>query len=110
MQKIIYDFRPAPSIEVNGHVFTLRMSDADIFDQALKISARYAKLSAKTPPAQVLKAVRECAAAVDEMLGEGAMAKISAGRPVRMADALNVMTLIAEAAARSYTEKLESYE
>ncbi len=110
MEKITYEFQPAPSLEVNGQAFELQMSDADIFDRALKIGAKYARINEKTPPAQVLKAVRECAGVVDEMLGEGAMRKISGGKPVRMADALRVMTLIAEAAARGYAEKLESYE
>ena len=38
------------------------------------------------------------------------MERISEGKPVRMADAVNLMLLIAGAAAKSYGKKLENYE
>lgn len=110
MEKITYEFHPVPAIEVNGQVFTLQMSDADIFDRAIAIQAKYKRLGKKPNPAKVMSAVKECSAVVDEMLGKGAMDRISGGKPVRMSDAINIMLLIAGAAAKSYGKKLESYE
>ncbi len=110
MEKITYEFQPTPSLEVNGHAFELQMSDADIFDRALAIKGKYRRLGKNPNPEKVMRAVRECSALVDGILGHGAMERISGGKPVRMADAVNLMLQIAGAAARSYGRKLESYE
>lgn len=110
MKKITIEFQPAPSLEVNGHTFELQMSDADIFDRAMLVQGKMRKMNAETPVKQIVKTIRECAAWIDEILGEGAMLKIANGKPVRMTDALKVMNAVAEAAAESYAEKLESYE
>lgn len=110
MNSITYEFQPAPTLEVNGHSFALQMSDVDIFERAAVIGARYQDIGAQSSNKQILKAIRECCGFVDEMLGEGAMKTIADGKPVRLHDALAVMNLVARAAAKSYVEKLESYD
>lgn len=109
MKSITLSF-DVPQIEVNGHVFELQKSDADIYEDALAIQAKYRGLDADDT-ASVLAAVKETAAYVDEILGEGAMRKISGGKPVSMKSALNAMVQIAQAAAESYVTGIqEKYE
>lgn len=110
MKEITYEFGPTPKLSVNGHVFDLQMSDADIFDRALKISDKYARLNKKSSIKQIMNAVKECAAIVDEVLGKGAMAQIAGGKPVSVRDSLRVMNMIIVEAASAYTGKLIDYE
>lgn len=110
MKEITYQFEPIPRLSVNGHVFELQMSDGDIFDRALQISAKYAKLDKDSDMKKIMKAVRECADIVDQVLGPGAMATIAGGRPVGVRDSLRLMNQIVTEAAGSYTDKLQAYE
>ncbi|MEA5017048.1 MAG: hypothetical protein VB099_21075 [Candidatus Limiplasma sp.] len=110
MKEITYQFEPVPKLSVNGHVFELQMSDGDIFDRAMKISEKYIKLNKDSSVKQIMKAVRECADIIDEILGPGAMAAIAQGRPVGVKDSLKLMNRIVTEAAGSYTERLKDYE
>ena len=110
MRKVEFTFQEPPQIDVCGHVFTLKMSDADIFDRALVLSEKYRSLNEKSPTKTIMKALKECAAIVDSILGDGAMSEIANGKPVCIADMLEVMTLITREAAASYAEKLNKYD
>ncbi len=109
MKEINFKFQPVPAIKVNGLVFEMRMSDADIFDRAQTLAKKYKTISKATTTAKILAGAKECAALVDEILGEGAMKKLTQGQPVRLTDALKLMNLIVDAAAASYTEKVAEY-
>jgi len=110
MRKVDFTFRETPKIEVCGHVYELKMSDADIFDRSLMLADKYRSLSEKSTTRTIMKALKECAAIVDNILGDGAMAEIANGKPVCINDMLEVMSLITREAAASYAEKVSSYD
>ena len=85
------------------------MSDADIFDRSLMLYDKYNSLTPTSPTRTILKALKECSATVDSILGEGAMAKISGGKPVCLTDQLSIMKLITTEAAASYADKVTAY-
>ncbi|MDO4541496.1 MAG: hypothetical protein Q4C00_01520 [Bacillota bacterium] len=109
MKKLTIEFEQ-PQIEVNGIVFDLQKSDGDIFQKAMDIEKKYEDLNADNEE-EVLAALREVTAYIDEMLGSGAMAKISGGKPIGMVKSIEVMSLIAQACYETYNEKIvEEYE
>lgn len=110
MLEVNYSFAPPTQIKVNGHVFTLQKSDAEIYDHALKLGDKYRKLNATTPPRTIMKAVQECVAIIDGILGDGAMKIISEGKSVCLTDTLAIMLLITERAIESYNGKLAAYD
>lgn len=112
MKEVNFTFQPPMSISVNGQVFEIKASDADIYERAVAVKERYSALigNEKASAGEIIEAVHGVSAVVDSILGAGAMAKIAAGHAVRVADALQVMCLILDAAAASYAEKLEGYE
>ncbi|NLI20779.1 MAG: hypothetical protein GX418_04445 [Clostridiales bacterium] len=115
MRKIDFQYQPTPALEImdrNGdyRTFELQVSDADLFDRALELAAKYRTLSRATPPRTVLKALKECTAVVDGILGEGAMVKLSCGKPLCIADALNLMAVITREGAAGYAERLGAYD
>jgi len=109
MRKVDFTFHETPKIEVCGHVYELKMSDAEIFDRALMLSDKYRALNEKSPTRTIMKALKECAAIVDSILGDGAMVEIADGKPVRIADMLELMALITREAAASYADKVIAY-
>lgn len=110
MEKINYEFQATPTIEVNGHIFELQASEADVFERALRMRALYGTIGKKTPLAKIMNAVTACGGVVDEILGDGAMKVITGGKPIRLSEAVEVMILIAQAASKSYAKRLEDYE
>lgn len=93
------------SIEVNGIVFTLLKSDADILDDALKLIDKSEKLDAKDQRA-VLENLHEMASYIDSILGEGALKKISGGAPVGFLKMQECMSVIVGAVYAAYQTSL----
>lgn len=100
MKSLTIEFNQ-PQIEINGIVFDLLKSDADIFEDAMKIVEKYKALDV-TDETAVLDAIRTMVGYVDTILGPGAMKQISGGRPVGIVKAQECMIIIARAAADSY--------
>jgi hypothetical protein len=114
MRKVSFQYQPAPTIEVqdrNGEyqAFELQASDADIFDRALELAAKYRKLKKDTKPSIVLKALKECTSIVNTILGDGSMTRLSCGKPLCISDALDLMAAITREASASYAERLGEY-
>lgn len=105
MRKITIDIEQ-PQIEVNGIVFDLQKSDADILEDALAIARKYESLDTADVEA-VVAAIHEVRDYVDAMLGKGALRKIAGGRPVSLVRAIEIMTEIAREAAASYSDHLK---
>lgn len=109
MRSLTIDF-DVPKIEINGIVFELQKSDADVMKDAILLANKYRRTDLSTEDA-VLEALGTICGYVDTILGEGAMKKISGGRPIGVNKALECMTLIAREAARSYSDTIaEDYE
>lgn len=94
-----------PQIEINGHVFDLLKSDGDILADAQEIQRRCTALDRNDADA-VLAAIKEICGYVDTILGEGAMQIISGGKPVSINKSIEVMLVIAQAAAETYQDYL----
>ncbi len=96
-----------PRIEINGQGFSLRMSDMELYARVQELLARCTELGDGLPdPARVLAAAGDAAALLDAALGEGAVARISGGRPVSLPLALEWLGALAREAAEHYTELL----
>lgn len=105
--KISFD---QPQIEVNGFVFDLLKSDADIFEDAMRIAEQYKDIDVTNKDA-VYAALKTMVGYVDTVLGDGAMKKISGGKPVSIAKAQECMIRIASAARDSYASAIsEKYD
>lgn len=105
--KIAFD---QPQIEVNGFVFDLLKSDADIFEDAMRIAEQYKDIDVTNKDA-VYAALKTMVGYVDTVLGDGAMKKISGGKPVSIAKAQECMIRIASAARDSYASAIsEKYD
>lgn len=92
-------------IKINGEIYTLLKSDADILDDAFKIIEASKKLDPKDQEA-VLKSLHDMASYVDTILGDGALAKISGGVPVGFLDLQNCMSAIVSAVYSAYKTSL----
>ena len=109
MKKIQFDVPEARKIEINGHVFEILKSDAEVISKAAEWQNRYAKLtnigSTQDKDIQELMAAIESVVGyVDEMLGEGATYKITNGTKLGIVNAVNLMSLIAQAVVEEYND------
>ena len=104
MKKLTFDFN-TPQIDINGHIFELKVSDMDVLETALEASEEFRNIN-KDDVKAIIAAVRKCEHYIDTMLGEGALCKISGGKPVNLMMAIKIMTEIAHTAAAAYNEKI----
>ena len=80
-------------IDINGDVFEIQKSDVDILNKSADLQMKYADLS-KNDLQSIKNAVNETVALIDEILGNGASLKISKGKPVNAALAVEWLTAI----------------
>lgn len=104
MRKLTFEFN-TPQIEVNGHIFDMKVSDIDILDSALNLAEEFKGLTGEDPKA-VVAAIRKCEKVIDSILGDGALKKIADGKPVRLVDAIDVMITVSREAVSAYNEKI----
>ena len=99
-----------PKLSVNGNVFELCMSDAEIMSVTTEISKRYASMAqAGASKDEILSAVNEVSATIDRILGDGAVATISKGKPVSIATAIKWLNTIASEAMAVYAEEMAAF-
>lgn len=121
MKKLTLAPVDVPSIEINGHVFELQMSDSEIMTSVNNIRRRYAELverqssggegtdaEKRNKPTidEILAATREAAECIDDILGNGAVKCLSDSKPVSAKIAVSWLNAIAAAAIDAYTEQL----
>ena len=100
MKKLNFDI-PQPQIEINGEIYNILKSDADIFEAALDLEKRCRAID-KSDTEQILDACKKVQAFIDDILGKGALAKIAAGKPVSLMKGIEIMLALANAAVESY--------
>lgn len=94
-------------LSINGSVYTAQKSDVEIIELASAMRARYAAvLTGKPTNAEVVAVVKEAADCIDQILGDGAMAAISGGKPVSIRDTIRWLNQIATAVTEEYAAKL----
>ena len=104
MRKITVETE-APKIEINGIEFRYRMSDGEVYWAGRDVLAKCAALDVSNESA-ILDALNMTCGVIDHILGNGAMAKIMAGKPVNMSTALKVLNGIIEDCNARYTAYL----
>ena len=90
-------------IQVNGHVFNINKSDIDILNKCAEFQGKYAGLS-KSDIAGIREAANSFISYIDEILGEGAVLKISGGKPVSISCAVTWLIAICGEITRSADE------
>jgi len=93
MRKLILNLPEIEEIDINGDVFEIRKSDIDILNKSAEMQLKYSDLK-KDDLKSIQAAVNEIISYIDEILGEGAAVKISKGRPVNIAVAIEWLILI----------------
>ena len=94
-------------ISINGQAYGLRMSDLELFTAAQALFARLENLTASAPTAEeLLSALREAVALLEQALGAGAVQSIAAGSPVSLPLAVEWLGALAEEAAAHCADAL----
>ena len=93
MRKLILNLPETEKIDINGDIFEIRKSDIDILNKSADLQLKYSDLK-KDDLKLIQAAVNEIASYIDEILGEGAAVKISKGKPVNAALAIEWLTAI----------------
>lgn len=96
------------TIEINGEEYESRMSDVQVMSIADKMREKYRLLldgnAAET--IDVIALIKETLSCIDMILGDGAVVKISRGKPVSANDSMRWLTAIASTVTAAYGDKL----
>ena len=93
MRSLVLEMPEDLKLEINGHIFSVSKSDVDILNKCEELQVKYGDLK-KGDIAGVKGAVNAFIAYIDEILGEGAVLKISGGKPVSISCAVNWLVAI----------------
>ena len=107
MKKLSLEVPETEQIEINGDIFDVKMSDVDIINRCAGLLEKYAGLK-KDDIEAIKSAVNETAAFIDSILGEGAVAKISGGKPVNLITVNKWLSVICSAVGGQNDEYIES--
>lgn len=110
MRKISKPLPDLKQIEINEIVFDVLKADLDIMEKATILVDKYSDLK-ETDLKEIVDGVKECVAYIDEILGQGATAKITQGRPLGLNYAVDLMQDICVAVIEEYNQKIaDEYE
>jgi hypothetical protein len=91
------------TVEINGDVFEIMVSDCEVYAEGKKIFAECVSLDVLDSEA-VRRLLMRIADMVDNTLGPGSMRRITRGKPVNMTESLNVLNAIVESCTARYAE------
>ncbi|MDD3212307.1 MAG: hypothetical protein PHY64_01465 [Eubacteriales bacterium] len=94
-----------PKIRLNGRVFSLLLSDLDLYLRARALFAEYERI-AREPKVEeaLLAAAQQTTALLETALGPDAVPYLSGGHPVGLPLAMEWLGELAREAAEHYTE------
>ncbi len=92
----------AKTVDINGINFTLRQSDQDIMAKAASLRDELKAAAASGDVATIVAAIGGAKSWIDEVLGDGALKKLTGGVPVGMTDCIRIAVAIADAAVKAY--------
>ena len=102
MKGVIVRF-DAPKVRINGAEYDVQMDQMEMHAKSRRYMAQVVNLNVHSEDA-----IRDCIAAgcalVDDALGEGAMAKIAAGKPISLNKAVQVLNAIVDAVNDAYSD------
>lgn len=107
MESVTYEFAPDRTLEINGKVFNVLMSEDEILDKMLYFTTAYKDVKS-------IQNEREMQADFlgfcDNMLGKGALKKIVGTHHMSMDEKATLIMRIATVACATYRKKLEGYD
>lgn len=110
MKKLTLTVPELEQIEINGETFDVLMSDIDIINKSADYHKKYKNIGT-TDIEKTRTAVNEAVGIIDNILGDGAVKRISQGRPVGMITITNWLTAISRAVSEKADEKIgDKYE
>ena len=90
-KKLVLKMPEFQEIEINGDIFLIYKSDVDVLNKIMEIQVKYSDLK-NDDFKSIQAAINEITGYIDEVLGDGAVFKISKGRPVSVALAVEWLT------------------
>ena len=93
MRELKLSLPETEKININGDIFDIRKSDIDILNKSAELQLKYTGLK-KDDLLAVKGAVNEIVLFIDDILGKGAVVKISKGKPVNLNFAVEWLTAI----------------
>ena len=107
MKKLNLEVPETGQIEINREIFDVKMSDVDIINKCADLSTQYAGLK-KEDIESIKSAVNDIIGFIDSILGDGAVSKISRGKPVHLVTLNNWLSVICSAVGSQNDEYIEN--
>lgn len=104
MRKLTLNNKTA-SIEINGEVYDILLSDSDITELAEVVKEKCKNLTAGNSKG-VVSAAKTLADSIEKMLGAGSVAKIAGGKPVGVCTLLDWFWQIVHTAYAAHFDRL----
>jgi len=100
------------TLEVNGEIYDVLLNDIEVAAKVVEIKNRYMEIS-KNGEVQddaeiVIDFISNLILCVDEILGEGALKKITQGQTPSFAESIELFRLITEAIIRIYEKDIKT--
>lgn len=94
-------------LKINGKEYVSKISDREIISMANDMIERFAELTKTQGDVKaVVRAANDALECIDKILGDGAVASISEGKPVSVRDSIRWLTAISRAANAEYSARL----
>jgi len=108
LKKLYLDAPETEQIEINGEIFGVNISDIEIINRCADFAKKYACLQ-KGDIESIKSAANGIIGLIDDMLGEGAAAKIGKGRPVNIVTAYSWLMSICKAIYEEQDKYMNKY-
>ena len=86
MKKLVFEIPELEQIDINGDIFEIHKSDVDVLNKSAELTEKYKGIDKIKKIEDKIRVTSEGAKELtdflDEVLGDGALHKISRGRPV----------------------------
>lgn len=97
-----------PSVEICGHKFDVLLGEIGIHELLSSCRDKASSLQGSATSDQVLEYLHGVNNSIDQILGQGAFAKLANGRSINAATAMQWLASIAEAALKANLEALKA--
>ncbi len=102
MKKLQFDITTEKKeIEINGKVFQILKSDADILEKAADLTDSFENMKDKNVK-EIASAIKSAIMFTDEILGDGAVKEITNNQPVGLVKMLQIMNGVCQAVVEEY--------
>lgn len=96
-----------PEVEISGEKFTVLLGEIDIQKMLEAVQESAKALESNGDPEKVLEYLHGINNAIDAIIGEGAFAKLAAGRSINAVTAMRWLAAVAEAALEANVEAVK---